>query len=341
MLGDPLFQLNTALWMLHPQAGSTPARAALYHAGYLLHSFGRTLPVPFPKQAAVGELVQKGKGHPDPDVVAERPEGSPYLLIECKRSSFGPDSTTVGQALKLLAIAEDVSESLAAPDGTHATVVYLVRAPQHDAMADTLTSLRARLAAHGLGHGDGAALGLSRSHDGVYVEWSHKVGIPSGAEGIHETPVLKVPSDEDPRPLYFLPWDPGVEQSEEMRMFCRGLLFEQVRVLALGEVGRVEAPRRLELDIRVLLDTACNGLLNKWRKNDDVRRVVDAVLNFLVDTLKPLKSQLNLLREQDHLGLTLGSDAVQHGVIDLLQKSEPEGIELAEHDQLPLDFPGH
>lgn len=340
ILGDPLFQLNVALWMLHPHAGHAPVRAALYEAGYLLHSFGRTLPVPFGKQEAVNELVQKGKGHPDPDLIAERLAGDPYLLIECKRSSFGPDSTTADQAIKLLAIAEDLSDPLAVPAGTGAMVTYLVRAPQHDGMADTLTTLQSRLSANGLGHGDGAALGLSRQDDGVYVRWSDRAGVPPGAETIADAPVLKVPADEDPRPLYFLPWDPGVEQSEEMSEFCKGLLFEQLRVLALAEVGRAEPPQRLELDMRALLNLACSGLLGKWRKKEDVRRVVDAALTFLIETLKPLAQQLKLIREENHLGLTLGSEAVQRGVIERLQKSDPEEVELAEYPQLPLGFDG-
>jgi hypothetical protein len=115
--------------MLHPHAGSTNIRPALHQAGYVLHSFGRSLPVPFEKQSAVNALLQGGKGPADPDLIAERALGGASLLIECKRSSFGPDSTTADQAVKLLAVAEDVSDLLGVPAGTGGIVSYLVPDP--------------------------------------------------------------------------------------------------------------------------------------------------------------------------------------------------------------------
>jgi hypothetical protein len=205
-------------------------------------------------------------------------------------------------------------------------------------MADTLRALMVRLDDVEVGHGSAAAMGLRRESDGVYVQWSSRASTPAGTEDLGDAPIVDVPLDEDPRPLYFLPWDPGAHQSPEMEGFCKHLLFEQLRVLALAEVGNVEPPQRLELNMLDLLNKACHGLISKWRKRNDVQRVADATRQFFITTLAPMQSQISLLREQGQVSLTVGTESVKRGVMELLEKAHTESVDVPDQQQLPLDF---
>jgi hypothetical protein len=46
-----------------------------------------------------------------------------------------------------------------------------------------------------------------------------------------KTPFLELEEGTDPRPLYFLPYDPDCDQSEEEREYGKRVLFERIHVI--------------------------------------------------------------------------------------------------------------
>jgi hypothetical protein len=77
--------------------------------------------------------------------------------------------------------------------------------------------------------------------------------------------------DEDPRPLYLVPWDPSVQQAPEMRQYCRAVLFARVASEAISVMGHatVAVPDRFVLKIEPLLSAATFGVSDRW-----VRRAI-------------------------------------------------------------------
>ena len=135
---DPVFQLNCVLWMLQPLPTlqvpggvGGPPNPVLHAAGYRIRALGMRLTAPPATEAALaGKFGLRGRAAPD--VIASAPEGEHWLAIECKASSFGPESTTSHQALKILAQAADLSLIPVAPDGTAVpgAAVYATRSQQ-------------------------------------------------------------------------------------------------------------------------------------------------------------------------------------------------------------------
>jgi len=345
VLADPIFQLNLTLWMLQPLPGMASTRPVLREAGYTLDSISRPLPFPFAMRAAVAAAAGSHDA-PCPDVLAAGPTQFDWLIIECKGAGFGPDSSAAKQATKLLAGAPDLTEPLAlAPGGARsAHLTYLTRNDHREALAGTLEELRARLAAGGLRAGKSGAFGLSREVDGVYIERSAGGSWPAPVEQMLPGPtrVIQLDADEDPRPLYFIPWDPGVDQGPAARDECKAILFARIATEATSEVGRTELPARVLLDVGELLSRATYGVSRRWRYKGDIDKVLRECKRFLADAVAPLKERLALALPSgpERLEFTLQTENERDATIDCLMKANPlkKLPTVEDENQLPL-FP--
>ncbi len=331
ILGDPIFQLNIVLWMLQPAPPKSPIQPVLRQAGYLLNALSRDLPPPFPLRPTLTRLVGSDTAAA-PDVLAEPPVGTPWLVIECKGTSFGPDSSTARQALKLLAVSADLRSSLALGGGTSqpGVVVYLTRLEDRDRLADTLRELRRRLADAGLPSGPSGALGLFRADQGrgaLCVEPSSGDAWPEPAASVLRplAPVIALAEDEDPRPLYLVPWDPSVQQDRGMREYCRAVLFARITAEAIAALGHETVPQRTVLKIEPLLSAATFGVSDRWRSKRDLNRTVRECKRFLANALAPVKERLSLAQpaDPDRIELTLRTEDDLNDVIDALERANP------------------
>ena len=57
--------------------------------------------------------------------------------------------------------------------------------------------------------------------------------------------IIRTEPDNDPRPLYLIPYDPDVEQSANEAAFCKRVLFERVHSSIVAAVGRAQPPCEL------------------------------------------------------------------------------------------------
>lgn len=345
ILSDPIFQLNFVLWMLHRSPVGAPIRPILREAGYVLDAISRPLPPPIALRPRIAALVGSSTAA-SPDVLAEGPKQTPWLIVECKGKSFGVGSSTARQALKLLATAPDLTESLGLSSGSvrPAHVAYLSQSEECHLFVETLAEVRAQLAAAGMAAGTAGTLGVARRQGGMYVERSDTEGWPAALAGALQEAVrvIELKPDEDPRPLYLIPWDPGVDQDPEMRNYCRSVLFARVLTEATAVVGRADVPQRISLAVDHLLSQATYGISERWRSRGDLAKVVGECKRFLGGALAPVRERLSvaLPSSPDRVELTLHSQSDQDTAIDALEKANPEDQKSLEPDnQIPLPLP--
>lgn len=342
LLSDPVFQLNLGIWMLQQFPDEASIHPILSRAGYVLDSISRKLP-PSPSMRPVLVRLAGSDGAPSPDILAQGPPDSPWLILECKGASFGPQSSNSKQALKLMAVASDLSDALGlAGDPQPAGVCYLTTSQHHVALASTLEHLRTIIESASLPVPSIACLGVSRDEDGIYVEMCPQDDSPAGLKRALPARQIVVKNDpgDDPRPLYYVPWDPGVSQDPEQSEYCRSLLNSRLSVAAAGTVGRSRPPRRVTLKMETLLSDATFGVSDQWRSRSDLGRTLRNAKRFLKDALKDLAEQLAMAvpTDPDRIEITVRNESDCEAAVDALLRANPLGGPEPEDEDHPTLF---
>jgi hypothetical protein len=295
LAGDPIFQLNTVLWMLqHSPNRPGTFNAVLRHAGYGVRALGPKMTAP----AAVEEALAKvnlSAGVPDPDVLADAPDDAPMPVFECKRSAFTPDSTTATQSRKLLARASDLSLVVGAPKGktVPGAFVLVTRETEAPTLVNTIEVLRAEHGTNDIPAAPGSVLSI-RNDPGVGVQVTLAGGdLPGPAGQVLATTqtIIEAAGDEEiARPLYLVPFDPGVEQEQDEADLCRRILLERARMFIAAQVGRCAPPQTLVINGLDILRYATDGLSDYWRKVSDRNAAAQVALQFAKQTLRGVKN---------------------------------------------------
>jgi hypothetical protein len=279
LIRDPVFQLNSVLWLVQPLPGGAGVIPVLRKAGFEIHAVAPPLA---PPPDVLLRLKDSGLAHQDrvlPDIVLRQARNRRFALIECKGRSFGRDSTNASQARTLIVIAGPrLHESLGLQpsDVGEGTAAFLV--PETDAplMRATLAELSDELTQANLQCGSALAVGLNPQADALIFTADEPArrffDLPSGRE-----PFMQLEPDTDPRPLYFIPYDPDCKQSDDERAFCKRVLFERLHAAVLGATGRAVPPVTLTFQVESLLNEATLGMYDLWENpesNRYMRRLV-------------------------------------------------------------------
>lgn len=291
---DPVFQLNCALWMLQPLPGVASApKPVLHNAGYRVRYIGAQLVASPDIERRLSSCLGL-KGSAAPDVIASASDGERWLAIECKASSFGPESSTSSQALKILAHAADLSPTVvaAARDTVAGAAVYVTRDNEAAPLYQTLTKLADRLSAANISPAPISALGLAASAGtGVTVRLvDGTISGPAGAVLGKVTTLIPAASsgETDPRPLYILPYDPSVTQTDPERQRCLQILIARGRAAAVERIGRGGAEGALTLDAGELLESATYGVSRYWQDRHDRARTANLILDFVKAAIRDM-----------------------------------------------------
>jgi len=105
LIADPLFQINMLLWLTQPLPDDAQAREAgvapfeikslLHTQGYVVYAIAPMLTIPGDvRLAALGARLAIRDGV-RPDAVLCRERDLSFLFVECKASSFSPDSSSL------------------------------------------------------------------------------------------------------------------------------------------------------------------------------------------------------------------------------------------------------
>jgi len=270
--------------------------------------------------------------------VLEAPGEEGPLVVECKAGSFGSASTTATQARKLLAISPHAAEVLGRRAGP-GFVVYVVPAADVAAMGQTLLDLAVKLEAAGIPPAGAGTLGLDARVDGVYLH-RDDVPWPEPARSALQPAVrvIEAHDGESVRPLYLVPFDPGVTQTEDEAAWCRAVLLARVRSHAIAEIGHVLPPDRLVLRMAGLLDDATFGVSRHWRSRGDLDGALKLCLDFVGRALKALRDDLALVERTSaaELELTLHTAEDVARAIRALEQLDPQAQRVDDRGQLVL-----
>ncbi len=86
--------------------------------------------------------------------------------------------------------------------------------------------------------------------------------------------VIKLQPATDPRPLYFIPYDPDVTYSSEAeRVYCKRILFERIHSSVVVAAGRSSAPGEILITVNALLNDAMFGMYALWENRDSAKHM--------------------------------------------------------------------
>lgn len=332
---DPLFQLNSLLWLAQPLPHGSQITPLLHTRGFRVYAIAPLLALPPDLRLAVqqaGLAVQQGAR---PDVVLAKEDEGKFALTECKGRSFGPDSSSAEQARVLLLFTGARAAEVLALDPTQvrdARLVVLIPEKEAALLRPTLEALRSELEQEALPVGEFLELGLEVTSTEVRLLIDAQA---SGFFGLPEGPAafLKREPDTDPRPLYFIPFDPDLQQEEEEKVFCKRILFERMQSTVVAAVGRATPPADLVLKRNKMLNDATFGMFDHWENRDSGRHMRRLCREFMGAVAEAVESVApgSLIYEPGQGWLVrLTDDEVHDSVIDALGRFSCETLDLRE-----------
>ncbi len=327
LLSDQVFQLNTFLWALEdlPENGQT--RPVLRQAGYYLSSIGRRVIMPVDEQVATALTKLTGTADRSPcrpDLWLKHISDRVEPLIELKARGFSPDSSNRRQALKLIAAGSNLGPSLGEPDETPGHVLYATTSADANDLASTLKNLAIELETQNAPTALTGVIGLSIEAQGVAFSSPTPSDLPDPAASALAAPAIVLLHDEenDMQPLYFIPWIPGIDDSQDAELHSAGLRELTARVLthALADVGQAQTPTTLSMDASVLLNRATFGVFAHWR-DAERKQFREAAAKIMERALKPV---VTVRRDAgSHLEIDLPTRETQEIAIDRLERADP------------------
>ena len=207
-------------------------------------------------------------------------------------------------------------------------------------MATTLKQLVAKTEAEGVPSAPTAVIGLSIEAEGVVLSSPTPSDLPSPAERplAKNAIVLRRDGDNDFRPLYLVPWIPGIKESQNSKLNQDGLRELTARVLTYTQsrVGRARVPTTVSLYGDELLRNATFGIFDKWH-DDDRDKFGRTAVNIVE---KVFGSPVSVQRHGKRIDIDLASEEHQETAIKCLKEADPgdPATNLARvfYDQPPL-----
>jgi len=276
LVSDPLFQLNFLLWLTQPLPEGSSITPLFFQRNFSVYAISPALVVPLDLQVAAQQAQIKVQPSAKPDVVLTHDVERKFAFSECKASSFGPDSTTADQARSFLVTTSSRAAEVLGLDAAQVReclLDYLVPESQRALLLQTLGELTSQLSQHGLPTGNFSILGLQATNVEIVLILDEAAAVFfSLSAGSHS--VIKFQPDTDPRPLYFIPYDPDVTYaSDAEKLFCKRMLFERIHGSVVVAAGRSTVPAEIVLTPNGLLNDAMFGMYALWESRESARHM--------------------------------------------------------------------
>lgn len=327
LTSDPVFQLNTLLWALQDVAPASGIRPVLRQAGYYLRAIGQRVIVPV--DPTVLETLRLATGSADrtparPDLWLGSGTDGVEPVLELKAHGFSRTSSNAVQASKLIVSVADLGPSLGDSKVRPGHLIYVTPVEDANSMNETLLGLREELSAGTTSVAPTAVIGIVEMAEGIALASPAPAQLPEPARAALATPAVVLErSDPDAslQPLYFVPWIPGIEDSQDARLHAEGLRELTARLLtqAMSVVGPAQPPSVVVLTGSALLERATFGIFAHWREADR-RTFADAAARIVY---RALGSITGVRIDKDRLEVDLPSADIQAAVIDKLEKADP------------------
>jgi len=333
---DPLFQLNLAIWL----AQSQPSQhfyvyPLFYKSGLNIYSIGPLLALPPYIRLTASEKIEFQDGV-RPDLILEKKEEKKYCILECKASSFGPDSSTANQTRTLLIISGPVIYEvlgLGAREVNKGILCYLIGSNQIEMMENTLETIEKEIKERtNIESGNFGCFGIKPFETTISLEYSAKV--KNHLNFIEDSPVeiLQFEDDTDPRPLYFIPYDPNLNQSKEEQEFCRRILFDRILSYIISNIGSANIPTSTTFTTEELLNSATFGVYEIWEDSDTTRHIRRVVRDFLQNIRssinEPLREFINYESSKGWIFKIKDKETYEE-LLKQLQKFKTENLDMS------------
>ena len=273
-----LFQLNTIIWAALPGPGDAENNPLLAARGYAIWSLEQPLPAPLTEKDRIAAVPEPTSGEPVADIVLFNEARDRYVIIECKRSSFGINAEDAPrQARGLIAAGGDITHrSLGIATGT-GEVCYVVPDPQQHDQHETLAACREQLLNASIAACETSAIGIELRDDGVWLMGSDGADHETVAASLScpEVVLSLGTADEDPTPLYIVPWIPN-STDEDL-----DVLREKLRSAVLARIGQAEVGS-VALEYDDLLADVSFGVYRTWENRQSLRGEVHSVVGRIV-----------------------------------------------------------
>ncbi|MBA3872351.1 MAG: hypothetical protein H0X30_24685 [Anaerolineae bacterium] len=222
----PLFQLNLILWLVWSKTPNsiTGIRPIFYEQGFELEAIGQNFSLGIPKRTKIENSMIPIQYESSPDVLLKHDASHLFLPIECKKSSFGVNSTyqrPIKQANCLLSsTGTDIANQIGfvSPSKWSSHVYYAVEDGYQVQIFETLTSLSERLNNISIETAAIGAIGISTiADDGIYLTFineNHKNTRVYQPE-YEKVKVKDIVKGESPQILYLIPVEIGSDDFDE------------------------------------------------------------------------------------------------------------------------------
>lgn len=265
-------------------------------------------------------------------------------MLECKSSSFGSESSTSNQARTFLLLAGPIiSEILRiGKRGENKGILcYFIGSDNAELIDKTLKILANEIKDKTkFETGRFGCFVIKPSKSTIALEYSED--IKDFLNIVKDSPVDIVifEEDTDPRPLYFIPYDPNVEQTKEEQEFCRRVLLERILSNIISNIGSADSPVSITFTIVELLNSATFGLYEIWDDTNAKKHIKKLVKEFLINVKNSMDvSVRECLKYESQKGwiFDIENKEIQEELLKHLQRFKPENLDLSKKiEQLSL-----
>jgi len=333
LVSDPVFQVNAVLWLTQPLGDRSQIVPLLHDNGFAVHAIAPLLALPPDVRLRVEEAGVSAQEGFRPDVVLVHEGDRKFAFTECKASSFGPASTTAAKPRSLLLVAGRRSaEVLGLPASrvSAALLAFVTAENQRDGFGQTLGELRRELHGAALDSGESAVLGLTATQTSIGIvadeAGSKFFGLAEGTSDF-----MQREAETDPRPLYIIPYDPDVEQSDEERALSKRILFERVWGTVVSALGHAYPPAEFRLESEKMLNDAMFGMYGLWDSRDSrrhMRRLCRQLMGAVTDAVNSVVPKAMTYVPGEGWKVSLQDQQQQEHVLDALRRFSCETMDL-------------
>lgn len=343
---DPLFQLNLAIWLAQPMPDSSFINPILYRSGFKIYLIGPVLSLPPDIRLTTGDLAGKLQASAKPEIIFESENKQKLLIMECKKSSFGKSSSTAHQARTLLVLSGSiVSEVLAigARESSQGILCYLTKSEQKLQLEDTLAELSKEVKdLMNYDTGISGCFGIELNNSSLLLDYSDQLQSVLRLQSTRPIEIANFDGESDFHLLYFIPYDPSIEQTPEEQAFCRRILYERILSYILCKVGPSIPPKEIIIAKEDVMREVTFGLYDLWDDVDSKKYMRNLLKEMMLDLRNFLKeAQRHCLEYEERKGwvIKLKDNDEYEEILMQITKFKPENLDLSKQidsDQLEL-----
>lgn len=341
IINDPLFQLNALLWLAQPISHESTIVPLLHDKGFSVYAIAPALAIPPDLKLKAQDSGISTIDLIRPDVVLANEVDGKFAMTECKKSSFGPTSTTSEQARGMILVSGPHAADVLglSKDQVKSTIfVYATDEHNREPLKQTLNTLISELQTKGLPTSTFSILGFRMDASRILVvvdeEGNNFFRLPVG-----EIPFLTYDDDTDPRPLYFIPYDPTVYPTQNSREqeYCRRIVYERLQSGVIYAVGRSVTPEFL-IEIDALLTDATFGMYANWQDRGargTMKQLCKQFMRSLMQTAN-LAVPRSMTQEGNGWKIKMDNEEQQTKILDALANFSCETLNLRAEPQPDL-----